>query len=62
MLKKISKFIEEVKQEGLKVVWPSKRETVSTTIMIIVVSVLVSLMFFLVDRFFMWAISLILKV
>ena len=62
MLKKISKFVEEVKQEGLKVVWPSKKETVSTTIMIIVVSVLVSLMFFLVDRFFMWDISLILKV
>lgn len=59
MFEKVSKFIEEVKQEGLKVVWPSKRETVSTTIMIIIVSVVVSLMFFLVDRFFMWAVSLI---
>ena len=62
MFAKISKFIEEVKQEGLKVVWPSKKETVSMTIMIIVVSVLVSLVFFLVDRFFMWAMSLILKI
>ena len=62
MFAKISKFIEEVKQEGLKVVWPSKKETVSMTIMVIVVSVLVSLIFFLVDRFFMWAMSLILKI
>lgn len=62
MFAKVSKFIEEVKQEGLKVVWPSKKETVSMTIMIIVVSVLVSLIFFLVDRFFMWAMSLILKI
>ena len=62
MFAKISKFIEEVKQEGLKVVWPSKKETISTTIMIIVVSIFVSLMFFLVDRFFMWLVSFVLKI
>ena len=62
MFDKVSKFIDEVKQEGLKVIWPSKKETVSTTIMIIVVSVLVSLIFFLVDRFFMWLVSFVLKI
>ena len=62
MFEKVSKFVDEVKQESLKVIWPSKRETVSTTIMIIVVSVLVSLMFFLVDRFFMWLVSFVLKI
>ena len=62
MFEKVSKFMNEVKQEGLKVVWPSKKETISTTIMIIVVSILVSLMFFLVDRFFMWLVSFVLKI
>ncbi len=62
MFEKVSKFMSEVKQEGLKVVWPSKKETISTTIMIIVVSILVSLMFFLVDRFFMWLVSFVLKI
>lgn len=54
MFGKIINFFEQVKQEVAKVVWPTKRETVSSAIMIFVFSILFALFFFLVDRFFMW--------
>ncbi len=59
MFNKIFVFFEQVKQEIAKVVWPSKRETVSSAVMIAVFSVLSAIFFFLVDRFFMWLMSFI---
>ncbi len=59
MFGKIVNFFEQVKQEMQKVVWPTRRETVSSAIMIIVFSVVSAIFFFLVDRFFMWIMSLI---
>ena len=59
MFGKIVTFFEQVKQEVSKVVWPTKRETVSSAIMIAVFSVVTAVFFFLVDRFFMWVMSFI---
>ena len=59
MFGKIVTFFEQVKQEMGKVVWPTRRETVSSAIMIVVFSVLSALFFFLVDRFFMWVMSFV---
>ena len=59
MFGKIVNFFEQVKQEVAKVVWPTKRETVSSSIMIFVFSILFALFFFLVDRFFMWLMSFV---
>jgi len=59
MFGKIATFFEQVKQEVSKVVWPTRRETVSSAIMIVVFSVITAVFFFLVDRFFMWVMSFI---
>lgn len=59
MFGKIVNFFEQVKQEISKVVWPTKRETVSSAIMIFVFSIVFALFFFLVDRFFMWLMSFV---
>jgi len=45
----ISQFITQVKQEATKVTWPSRKEVIATTIMILVVVLLVGLFFFGVD-------------
>ncbi|MBD5405939.1 preprotein translocase subunit SecE [bacterium] len=59
MFSKVINFFEQVKQEVAKVVWPTRRETVSSAIMIFVFSILFALFFFLVDRFFMWLMSFV---
>ena len=37
-----AKFIQEVQQETRKVTWPSRKETVTTTIMVFIMVVIVS--------------------
>ena len=59
MFGKVVNFFEQVKQEMAKVIWPTKRETVSSAIMIFVFSILFAVFFFLVDRFFMWLMSFV---
>ncbi|MEE9272953.1 MAG: preprotein translocase subunit SecE [Robiginitomaculum sp.] len=43
------KYLEQVRQEGRKVVWPTPREAVITTILVLIVTVLFGLFFWLVD-------------
>jgi len=43
------KFIQEVRAEVSKVVWPTRREVVMTTIMVFILSALTAVFFFLVD-------------
>ena len=42
-------FIQQVRSETAKVVWPSRRETLLTTAMVFVLSALAATFFFLVD-------------
>ena len=50
-------FINQVKAETMKVVWPTRRETVMTAIMVVVMTLLLGIFFFSVD----WAFSRIVK-
>ena len=43
-------FIQEVRAEAAKVTWPSRRETVITTIMVLVMVLIASLFFVSVDQ------------
>lgn len=43
------KFIQEVRAEVSKVVWPTRREVILTTIMVFIMAVLTAIFFFLVD-------------
>ena len=54
------KFFKEVKQEGNKIVWPSRKETLITTAMVFVMVVIFSIFFLLVDNIISWIIRLIL--
>ncbi len=43
------KFIQEVRAEVSKVVWPTRRETLMTTVMVFIMAALTAVFFFLVD-------------
>jgi preprotein translocase subunit SecE len=53
-------FLQQVRAETAKVVWPSRRETVITSIMAVVISILASVFFLLADQVFSTAIAYIL--
>lgn len=49
----IVKFFQEVKQEGKKVSWPTRKETTTTTILVFIMVLIVTVFLFTAD----WAIS-----
>jgi len=49
MFSKIKKFIKEVRYELSKVTWPSRKELMGSTIVVIVVSIIVALYIGIVD-------------
>ncbi|MEE9355518.1 MAG: preprotein translocase subunit SecE [Methylococcaceae bacterium] len=49
-------FMVESRQEVRKVVWPSRQETVQTTMMVFAMVFLVGLLLWLLDMFLFWAI------
>ncbi|PZU11051.1 preprotein translocase subunit SecE [Sphingomonas sp.] len=52
-----TEFIQQVKAETAKVYWPSRRETVMTAVMVVVLTLVLSIFFFVVD----WSFSRIVK-
>ena len=50
-------FFKEVKQEGKKIVWPTKKETLITTAMVLLMVVVFSIFFLLVDNVIAWFIK-----
>ena len=53
-------FLQEVRAETAKVVWPTRRETIITTVMVFIMCTFAAIFFFLVDRILGWGIGLIL--
>ena len=53
-------FLQQVRAEGSKVTWPSRKETVITTVMVFVMVVLASLFFLVVDQVLRWGVGLLL--
>ena len=47
-----AEFINQVRAEARKIVWPTSRETVQTTIMVLIMTTILSLFFLGVDTFF----------
>ena len=45
-------YIRQVRAEGSKVVWPSRKETVTTAIMVLIMTILLAIFFFGVDSLF----------
>jgi preprotein translocase subunit SecE len=44
-----AQFFREVRQEGAKVTWPSRKETMITTMMVFAMSILAAIFFLIVD-------------
>jgi preprotein translocase subunit SecE len=53
-------FLQQVRSEAAKVVWPSRRETIVTTIMVVLMAVFASVFFLLADQIFSKVIGFIL--
>jgi len=45
-------YIRQVRAEGAKVVWPSRKETVTTAIMVLIMTTLLAIFFLGVDSLF----------
>jgi len=45
------KYLGQVRQEGRKVVWPTRQETTTTTILVMIMVILMGAFFFVVDWF-----------
>ena len=56
------KFLQEVRTETSKVVWPTRRETMITTIMVFVLVALASIFFFITDQVIRMLITFILGI
>ncbi len=54
-------FLQEVRQEATKVTWPTRRETLITTGLVILMVILVSLFFLAVDQALRLMVHLILS-
>ena len=55
------KFIQEVKQEAFKVTWPTGKETLQGTLMVVAMAIIASLFFLLLDQVLKFLLELILK-
>jgi preprotein translocase subunit SecE len=55
-------FLQDVRSEARKIVWPSRRETTVTSTMVILMVVLASLYFVIVDSLLRFGVGLMLRV
>ena len=62
MMKNPLKFIQDVKQEAFKVTWPTGKETLQGALMVVVMAVIASLFFLLLDQVLKFFLEIILKV
>ena len=54
-------FIRQVRAETARVVWPSGRETMMTTVMVMIMTTVLGLFFFGLDSFFSWVVKSLLS-
>jgi preprotein translocase subunit SecE len=56
-----TEFLNQVKAETRKVVWPSSRQTLTTAIMVIIMTGTLGLFFFGIDTLFGWIVRMLLS-
>ena len=61
-MKNTLKFIQEVKQEAFKVTWPTGKETVQGSLMVVAMAIIAAIFFLLIDQIFKSLLDVILKV
>ena len=53
-------FIQQVRSEGAKVTWPTRKETMITTAMVFIMAILASIFFLIVDQVVGFGVRLVL--
>ena len=56
------KFIQEVKQEAFRVSWPTSKETMQGTLMVVAMAIIASIFFLLLDQVLKFLLDILLKV
>ena len=56
------KFIQEVKQEAFKVSWPTRKEVLQGSLMVVAMAIIASLFFLLLDQVLKFFLELILNI
>ena len=55
-------FLQQVRNEGSKVTWTSRNETMVSTIMVLIMVAIMALFFFGVDQFLRWSVCTVLPI
>jgi len=55
------KFFQDVKQEAFKVSWPTGKETIQGTLMVVAMAIVASIFFLLLDQILKFFLELLLK-
>jgi preprotein translocase subunit SecE len=50
-------FVQEVREEARKIAWPSRKEVMISTVMVLIMVSLASVFFLVVDAFLKWGID-----
>ena len=56
------KFLQEVRQEVGKVTWPTRQETLISTVMVLIMVIVASLFFLTADWVISWLVQLVLSI
>ena len=56
------KFFQDVKQEAFKVTWPTGKETMQGTLMVVAMAIVASIFFLLLDQFLKFLLEILLRV
>ena len=56
------KFFQEVKQEAFKDTWPTGKETLQRTLMVVAMAIIASIFFLLLDQVLKFMLELLLRV
>ena len=56
------KFLQEVKQEAFKITWPTKKDTVTGSLMVFVLASLAAVFFLLLDQILKFFLNLTLSI
>ena len=56
------KFLQEVKQEAFKITWPTKKDTVTGSLMVFVLASLAAVFFLFLDQILKFFLNLILNI
>ena len=55
-------FLQQVRSETAKVTWPTRRETIISTVMVLIFAFLAAAFFFVSDQILAWGVELILGI